>query len=84
MIKSFLFYSLVFLFFLLKLRSIIFPVGGRSLEGIKLVECKAYLKKIGLSQTGDIATCIDRIMLHWRLIAYLLRQSILHYQGDSY
>ncbi|KAK3127717.1 hypothetical protein QOZ80_7AG0577500 [Eleusine coracana subsp. coracana] len=41
--------------------------NGRSLEGIKLVECKAYLKKIGLSQTGDVATCIDRIMLHWRL-----------------
>ncbi|XP_062188281.1 zinc finger CCCH domain-containing protein 62 [Phragmites australis] len=40
--------------------------GGRNLEGIKLVECKAYLKKNGLSQTGDIATCVDRIMLHWR------------------
>uniref|UniRef100_A0A0A9DGA6 DUF7699 domain-containing protein n=1 Tax=Arundo donax TaxID=35708 RepID=A0A0A9DGA6_ARUDO len=40
--------------------------SGRNLEGIKLVECKAYLKKIGLSQTGDIATCLDRIMLHWR------------------
>ena len=45
-----------------------FPVGGRSLEGIKLVECKAYLKKNGLSQTGDIAACVDRIVLHWRLI----------------
>ncbi|OEL38834.1 CDPK-related kinase 5, partial [Dichanthelium oligosanthes] len=40
--------------------------SGRSLEGIKLVECKAYLKKNGLSQTGDIATCVDRIVLHWR------------------
>ncbi|KAJ1291915.1 hypothetical protein BS78_02G352700 [Paspalum vaginatum] len=40
--------------------------SGRGLEGIKLVECKAYLKKIGLSQTGDIATCVDRIVLHWR------------------
>ncbi|KAG2638409.1 zinc finger CCCH domain-containing protein 62-like [Panicum virgatum] len=40
--------------------------SGRSLEGIKLVECKAYLKKNGLSQTGDIAACVDRIVLHWR------------------
>ncbi|TVU37882.1 hypothetical protein EJB05_11225 [Eragrostis curvula] len=40
--------------------------SGKKLEGIKLVECKAYLKKIGLSQTGDITTCVDRIMLHWR------------------
>ncbi|CAL5061595.1 unnamed protein product [Urochloa decumbens] len=40
--------------------------SGKSLEGIKLVECKAYLKKNGLSQTGDMAACLDRIMLHWR------------------
>ncbi|PWS21320.1 hypothetical protein DKP78_24215, partial [Enterococcus faecium] len=26
----------------------------------------AYLKKNGLSQTGDLATCIERIVLHWR------------------
>ncbi|PAN14857.1 hypothetical protein PAHAL_2G449300 [Panicum hallii] len=40
--------------------------SGRSLEGIKLVECKAYLKNNGLSQTGDISACVDRIVLHWR------------------
>ncbi|KAF8679265.1 hypothetical protein HU200_046043 [Digitaria exilis] len=40
--------------------------SGRSLEGIKLVDCKTYLKKNGLSQTGDIDTCVDRIVLHWR------------------
>ncbi|TKW35865.1 hypothetical protein SEVIR_2G403500v4 [Setaria viridis] len=40
--------------------------SGRSLEGIKLVECKAYLRKNGLSQVGDLATCVDRIVLHWR------------------
>ena len=32
-----------------------------------MAECKAYLKKIGLSQTGGIDTCVDRIVLHWRL-----------------
>jgi len=31
-----------------------------------VAECKAYLKKIGLSQTGGIDTCVDRIVLHWR------------------
>ncbi|KQK15165.1 zinc finger CCCH domain-containing protein 62 isoform X2 [Brachypodium distachyon] len=40
--------------------------GGRSLDGIKLVECKAYLKKNGLSQIGDMSTCVERITLHWR------------------
>ncbi|CAN6206105.1 unnamed protein product [Urochloa humidicola] len=40
--------------------------SGRSLKGIKLVECKAYLKKNGLSQSGDVAACLDRILLHWR------------------
>ncbi|CAN6226124.1 unnamed protein product [Urochloa humidicola] len=40
--------------------------SGKSLKGIKLVECKAYLKKNGLSQIGDIAACLDRIVLHWR------------------
>ncbi|EEC82458.1 hypothetical protein OsI_26895 [Oryza sativa Indica Group] len=40
--------------------------AGRNLDGIKLVDCKAYLKKNGLSQTGDLATCIERIVLHWR------------------
>ncbi|XP_051214913.1 uncharacterized protein [Lolium perenne] len=39
---------------------------GRNLERIKLVECKAYLKKNGLSQVGDMTTCVERIMLHWR------------------
>ncbi|XP_066400373.1 uncharacterized protein [Miscanthus floridulus] len=40
--------------------------SGKSLEGLKLVECKAYLKKNGLSQTGGIDTCVDRILLRWR------------------
>uniref|UniRef100_J3MN16 DUF7699 domain-containing protein n=2 Tax=Oryza brachyantha TaxID=4533 RepID=J3MN16_ORYBR len=40
--------------------------AGKNLDGIKLVECKAYLKKNGLSQTGDMATCVERIILHWR------------------
>lgn len=44
-----------------------FPVGGRSLEGLKLAEYKVYLKKNGLSQTGGMDTCVDRIVLHWRL-----------------
>lgn len=39
---------------------------GRNLDRIKLVECKAYLKQNGLSQVGDMTTCIERIMLHWR------------------
>uniref|UniRef100_A0ACD5YXV9 Uncharacterized protein n=1 Tax=Avena sativa TaxID=4498 RepID=A0ACD5YXV9_AVESA len=39
---------------------------GRNLDRIKLVEGKAYLKKNGLSQVGDMTTCIERIMLHWR------------------
>ncbi|ONM25400.1 SAP domain-containing protein, partial [Zea mays] len=43
-----------------------FPVGGRSLEGLKLAEYKVYLKKNGLSQTGGMDTCVDRIVLHWR------------------
>uniref|UniRef100_A0A0E0LNF9 DUF7699 domain-containing protein n=1 Tax=Oryza punctata TaxID=4537 RepID=A0A0E0LNF9_ORYPU len=40
--------------------------AGRNLDGIKLVDCKTYLKKNGLSQTGDLVTCIERIILHWR------------------
>uniref|UniRef100_A0A0D9X1K6 DUF7699 domain-containing protein n=1 Tax=Leersia perrieri TaxID=77586 RepID=A0A0D9X1K6_9ORYZ len=40
--------------------------AGRNLDGLKLFECKAYLKKNGLSQTGELATCIERILLHWR------------------
>ncbi|KAL5678270.1 hypothetical protein ACJX0J_014401, partial [Zea mays] len=39
---------------------------GRSLEGLKLAEYKVYLKKNGLSQTGGMDTCVDRIVLHWR------------------
>ncbi|KAM3364701.1 hypothetical protein ACQJBY_014830 [Aegilops geniculata] len=39
---------------------------GRNLDGIKLAECKAYLKNNGLPQVGDIATCVERIMLHRR------------------
>uniref|UniRef100_A0A804MT28 DUF7699 domain-containing protein n=2 Tax=Zea mays TaxID=4577 RepID=A0A804MT28_MAIZE len=40
--------------------------SGRSLEGLKLAEYKVYLKKNGLSQTGGMDTCVDRIVLHWR------------------
>ncbi|KAM0853153.1 hypothetical protein ACQ4PT_051287 [Festuca glaucescens] len=39
---------------------------GSNLDRIKLVECKAYLKKNGLSQVGDMTTCVERIRLHWR------------------
>ncbi|KAF7007519.1 hypothetical protein CFC21_022449 [Triticum aestivum] len=39
---------------------------GRNLDGIKLAECKAYLKNNGLPQVGDIETCVERIMLHHR------------------
>jgi hypothetical protein len=45
-----------------------FLTGGRNLDRIKLVECKSYLKKNGLSQVGDMTTCVERIMLHWRLV----------------
>ncbi|KAL6657590.1 hypothetical protein ACP70R_005370 [Stipagrostis hirtigluma subsp. patula] len=51
---------------LLRMGEDLHQLGGTNLEGIKLVECKAYLRKNGLSQTGDLTTCVDRIILDWR------------------
>ncbi|KAJ4964492.1 hypothetical protein NE237_024431 [Protea cynaroides] len=41
--------------------------GGSDLKELKLVECKAYLRKQGLRLTGNKAVCIQRIKEHWRV-----------------
>ncbi|XP_042495282.1 uncharacterized protein LOC122074499 [Macadamia integrifolia] len=41
--------------------------GGSDLQELKLVECKAYLRKHGLRLTGNKAVCIQRIKEHWRI-----------------
>ncbi|XP_011099191.1 zinc finger CCCH domain-containing protein 62 isoform X2 [Sesamum indicum] len=41
--------------------------GGSVLQELKLVECKAYLRKHSLRVSGSIEECIERIKEHWRL-----------------
>ncbi|KAL9158121.1 hypothetical protein ABFS82_08G047500 [Erythranthe guttata] len=41
--------------------------GGSDLQELKLVECKAYLRRHGLRLTGSKGECIGRIKEHWRL-----------------
>ncbi|KAL7101313.1 hypothetical protein ACP275_08G047200 [Erythranthe tilingii] len=41
--------------------------GGSDLQELKLVECKAYLRRHGLRLTGTKGECIGRIKEHWRL-----------------
>ncbi|KAG1330732.1 hypothetical protein COCNU_02G007000 [Cocos nucifera] len=41
--------------------------GNKSLDMLKLEECKAYLRKHGLRLSGTKATCIERILEHWRI-----------------
>ncbi|XP_010926369.1 uncharacterized protein [Elaeis guineensis] len=40
---------------------------NKSLDILKLEECKAYLRKHGLRLSGTKATCIERILEHWRI-----------------
>ncbi|XP_042494087.1 zinc finger CCCH domain-containing protein 62-like [Macadamia integrifolia] len=49
--------------------------GGSDLQELKLVECKAYLRKHGLRLTGNKAVCIQRIKEHWRSALY----DFIHY-----
>ncbi|XP_072994406.1 uncharacterized protein [Typha latifolia] len=39
----------------------------KSLDHLKLEECKAYLKKHELRLSGTKATCLERILEHWRI-----------------
>ncbi|KAL0377740.1 UNVERIFIED_CONTAM: Zinc finger CCCH domain-containing protein 62 [Sesamum radiatum] len=41
--------------------------GGCDLQELKLVECKAYLRKHSLRVSGSKEECIERIKEHWRL-----------------
>lgn len=40
--------------------------GGNDLQELKLVECKAYLRRHGLRLSGTKGECIERIKEHWR------------------
>ncbi|KAL0350633.1 UNVERIFIED_CONTAM: Zinc finger CCCH domain-containing protein 62 [Sesamum radiatum] len=40
---------------------------GSDLQELKLVECKAYLRKHSLRVSGSKEECIERIKEHWRL-----------------
>ncbi|VFQ92056.1 unnamed protein product [Cuscuta campestris] len=42
-------------------------LGKGDLQDLKLVECKAYLRKNGLRLSGTKDECIERIMEHWRI-----------------
>ncbi|PIN18243.1 Ubiquitinyl hydrolase 1 [Handroanthus impetiginosus] len=41
--------------------------GGSDIQELKLVECKAYLRRHGLRLSGTKEECIERIKEHWRL-----------------
>ncbi|KAI3452047.1 hypothetical protein Pfo_008712 [Paulownia fortunei] len=40
---------------------------GSDLQELKVVECKAYLRRHGLRLSGTKGDCIERIKEHWRL-----------------
>ncbi|CAH9054028.1 unnamed protein product [Cuscuta epithymum] len=48
-------------------KAIHFLRGKGELEDLKLVECKAYLRKHGLRLSGTKEQCVERIMEHWRI-----------------
>ncbi|XP_043714435.1 zinc finger CCCH domain-containing protein 62-like [Telopea speciosissima] len=48
-------------------RVIHFLRGESDVQELKLVECKAYLRKHGLRLTGNKAVCIQRMKEHWRI-----------------
>ncbi|GFP96938.1 zinc finger CCCH domain-containing protein 62, partial [Phtheirospermum japonicum] len=42
-------------------------LGKRDLQELKLIECKAFLRRHGLRLSGTKEECIERIEEHWRL-----------------
>ncbi|KAJ0980976.1 hypothetical protein J5N97_009231 [Dioscorea zingiberensis] len=63
--------------------------GGKSLDVLKLNQCKAYLRKHSLRLSGTKATCIERIQEHWRLkdgnaeILYPKSSFVINCTGDA-
>ncbi|KAJ0980986.1 hypothetical protein J5N97_009241 [Dioscorea zingiberensis] len=62
---------------------------GKSLDVLKLNQCKAYLRKHSLRLSGTKATCIERIQEHWRIkhgnaeILYPKSSFVINCTGDA-
>lgn len=54
-------------------------IGRKHLDALKLEECKTYLRKHELRISGTKATCIKRILEHWRSVIYAAHRIWLIY-----